>query len=277
LDIVQKNIEIQTDALEIVKQQKDAAKLTQLAVNRFQAQLLNTKNLQYQIQQDIVETENQLNFLTGGFPKNIRRGSAGFNDIKLDSVYAGIPPQLLRNRPDIRQAELQLEAAKLDVKVARANFYPSFAISAGAGFHSFNTAYLISPESMLYNLAGDLMAPLINRNALKATYSSANARQMQEVYNYERTILNAYVDVVNQLSKVQNFSKSYETKSQEVDILMQSIVISNSLFRAARADYLEVLTTQREALESKMDLIEIKMKQMNAKVSIYRALGGGWN
>ncbi len=121
------------------------------------------------------------------------------------------------------------------------------------------------------------MAPLINRNAIKASYNSANVRQTQEVYNYERTILNAYVDVVNQLSKVQNFSKSYEMKSKEVDILTQSIVISNSLFRSARADYLEVLLTQREALESKVELIEIKIKQMNAKVNIYKALGGGWN
>ena len=277
LDIVQQNIKIQTDALEIVKQQKDAAKLTQLAVNRFEAQLLNTKGLQYDILQRRVETENRINFLTGSFPKAIRRSPAGFNDIALDSAHVGIPSQLLNNRPDIRQAELQLAAAKLDVKVARANFYPSFAITAGAGFQSFNAAYLITPESMLYNLAGDLMVPLINRNAIKATYNSATARQAQEVYNYERTVLNAYVDVVNQLSKVENFSRSFDTKSKEVEILTQSVVISNSLFRSARADYLEVLLTQREALESRMELIEIKVRELNARVNIYKALGGGWN
>jgi outer membrane protein, multidrug efflux system len=276
LDIVQKNTAIQTDALEIVKQQKDAAKLTQLAVNRFEAQLLNTKNLQYQIQQDIIETENRINFLTGRFPTNVPRSSTGFSSMVVDSVSVGVPSQLLANRPDIRQAEMQLAAAKLDVKSARANFYPAVGITAGVGFQSFNAAYLISPKSIMYNLAGDLIAPLVNRNAIKATYYSANARQLQEVYNYERTILNAYVDVVNQLSKVQNFSRSYETKSQEVNILMRSIDISTNLFKSARADYLEVLLTQREALESKMDLIEIKTKQLNAKVNIYKALGGGW-
>jgi multidrug efflux system outer membrane protein len=276
LDIIQQNIEIQTDGLKIVRQQKDAAKTTQLAVNRFEAQLLNTTNLQYEIRQKIVETENHIHFLTGGFPKAIPRNSTVFNAIALDSVYAGIPSQLLINRPDIRQAELQLTAAKLDVKVARANFYPSLRITGGLGFQAFKPTYLIKPESMLFNLAGDLMAPLINRNAIKATYRNANAKQVQQVYNYERTILNAYVDVVNQLAKVQNFSKSHETKSREVEILMQSIVISNNLFRSARADYLEVLTTQREALESKMDLIEIKMNLLDAKVNIYKSLGGGW-
>lgn len=276
LDIIEKNIDIQSNGFKIMKQQKDAAKTTQLAVNRFEAQLLNTKNLQYEIRQRIIETENRIHFLTGGFPKAIPRNSISFNSIAMDSVFIGIPSQLLANRPDIRQAELELSAAKLDVKVARAQFYPSLSIEAGVGFQAFNPAYLLKPESMLYNLAGELMAPLINRNAISAAYKNANATQIQNVYNYERTILNAYLEVVNQLSKVQNFSRSYQTKLQEVEILTQSITISNNLFMSARADYLEVLLTQREALESKMELIEIKLKQMNSKVDIYRSLGGGW-
>ena len=121
------------------------------------------------------------------------------------------------------------------------------------------------------------MAPLVNRNAIKATYNSANARQLQAVYNYEQTILQAYIEVANQLSQIVNSSASYTTKAKEVDLLNQSITISNSLFRSARADYMEVLLTQREALESRMELIEIKLSQMNAKVNVYKALGGGWN
>ncbi len=277
LDIIQNNIEIQRNALQIVKQQKEAAKATQLAVNRFEAQLLNTGNLQYEIQQKITETENRLNFLTGRFPQPIQRNSSDFNNLFLDSIYAGIPSQLLANRPDIRQAELALTAAKLDIEVAKANFYPSFRITAGLGFQAYNPAFLIKPESILYNLAGDLVAPLINRNAIKATYRNANAKQVQVIYEYERAILNANIEVVNQLSRMNNFTKSYQTKSKEVEILLQSITISNNLFKSARADYMEVLLTQREALESKMEQIEIKMKQMDAKVTMYKALGGGWN
>jgi outer membrane protein, multidrug efflux system len=276
-DIIEQNIGIQTNGFEIVKQQKSAAKVTQLAVNRFEAQLLNTKNLQYDIRQRIVETENRLRFLTGGSETTIFRNSESFGTLPLDSAYTGIPSQLLSNRPDIRQAELQLKAANIDVKVARANFYPSFRITAGAGFQAFNAAYVLKPESVLYNFAGDLIAPVINRNAITAAYKNAGARQVQEVYNYERTILNAYLEVLNQLAMVENTQKSYRTKFEEVKLLMQSITISNSLFSSARADYLEVLLTQREALDSKMELVEIKMKQMNAHVNIYRALGGGWN
>lgn len=275
--IIQQNIELQTNALKVVKLQKDAAKVTQLAVNRFDAQLLNTINLQFEIQQKIIETENRINFLAGRFPQHIARNSTDFNNSPLDMIQSGIPSQLLVNRPDIRQAELELAAAKIDVQVAKANFYPSFRLTAGLGFRAFNPAYLVKPESILYNLAGDMVAPLINKNAIKATYFNANLQQIQAVYNYERSILNAHIEVVNQLSRIGNFAKSYETKSKEVEILTQSITISNNLFYSARADYMEVLLTQREALESRMQQIEIKMKQLNAKVNIYKALGGGWN
>ncbi|MBL7943096.1 MAG: efflux transporter outer membrane subunit [Flavobacteriales bacterium] len=276
LGIIDQNIQIQSDALNVVKQQKDAAKVSQLAVNRFEAQLLNTRNLQFEVKQRIVETENKINFLTARYPTPIPRGSGSFLDIQTKAISSGVPAQLLVNRPDIREAELNLAASKLDVKVARANFYPSVDITAGLGFEAFNPVYLVQPESMLYNLAGDLMAPLVNRNAIKATYNTANAQQMQAVFTYEQTVLEAYVDVLNQLSKMDNYSKSYETKSQEVDILMESVGIANSLFYSARADYAEVLLTQREALEAKLELVEIKSQLLLARVNIYRSLGGGW-
>jgi outer membrane protein, multidrug efflux system len=213
----------------------------------------------------------------GRFPQKVQRSSSSFNDIIPNAINSGIPSQLLENRPDVKQAELDLVAAKLDIKVAKARFYPSLGISAGIGLQAFDSKYLFkTPQSMLYSLAGDLVAPLINRNAIKATYNTANAKQIQAVYNYEKTILNAYIEVANQLAKIDNMKKAYDLKAQQVDALNMSVDISNDLFRSARADYMEVLLTQRDALESKFDLIDFKMQQMNAMVNIYHALGGGW-
>src|SRR5690606_20829594 len=278
LDIVKKNIEIQSNALRIVKMQKEAAQVTELAVRRFEAEVLNTKSLQYAIQQRVTETENRINFLLGRYPQPIQRTSDNFEHLIPEAVHTGLPAQLLANRPDIKQAELELAAAKLDIKVAKARFYPSLGISAAIGYQAFDPTYLVkTPKSLLYSLAGDITAPLINRNAIKAAYYNANAKQIQAVYNYERTVLNAYVEVANQLAKINNLEKSYDLKSKQVDALSQSIGISNSLFKSARADYMEVLLTQRDALESKFELVETKMQQMNAMVNIYRALGGGWN
>ncbi|GAB2779714.1 outer membrane protein TolC [Hymenobacter luteus] len=133
-----------------------------------------------------------------------------------------------------------------------------------------------TPESMLYSLGSDLIVPLVNRNGINAVYSSADARQIQTAYQYEQTILKAYVEVANQLANLGNLDKSYAEKARAVEALNQSVTISNSLFRSARADYTEVLLTQREALESKFDLTETKLQQLTAVVNVYRALGGGW-
>lgn len=277
LDIVKKNIDIQSNALEIVKLEKISARVTELAVRRFEAEVFHTRSLQFDIQQNIVEAENRINFLVGRFPQPVKRTSQTFIDMPLLNVPAGIPSQLLQNRTDIKQAELQLTAAKLDIKVAKANFYPSLNISAGLGLQAFNPKYLVTaPESILLGLGGGLVAPLVNRNAIKAMYYTATSKQVQAAFNYERTILNAYIEVVNQMSNIGNLAKAYDLKSQQVLALTQSIDISTSLFRSAKADYMEVLLTQRDALTSKFELIETKKQQFNACVNIYQALGGGW-
>jgi NodT family efflux transporter outer membrane factor (OMF) lipoprotein len=277
LEILRSNIAIQQDALGIVRLEKQAAKVTELAVRRFEAEVLKNRSKQFDIQQRITETENRVNFLVGRYPQPVTRNAAAFSALMPDSIAAGLPAQLLTHRPDIRQAELELEAAKLDVKAARASFYPAVRLTAGLGFQAFDAGLLLeTPASLLYGVAGDLVAPLINRNALKATYAGANARQMQAVYAYERTLLNAYVEVVNQLSNLRNLRNSYDLQKQQVDALSYSITISNNLFRSARADYMEVLLTQRDALESRFELVETHKRQLIAMVDVYQALGGGW-
>ncbi len=277
LDILRANIAIQQDALEVVKLEKQAAKVTELAVRRFEAEVLKNQSDLFDIQQRITETENRINFLVGRFPQPVKRNSASFQSLFPDGIAAGIPAQLLAHRPDIRQAELELEAARLDVKAAKANFYPSLRLTAGVGLNAFNGAYLLeTPASLLYNAAGDLVAPLVNRNAIKAAYATANARQLQAVYEYERTLLKAYVEVVNELSNITNLRSSYELRAQQVAALNASITISSNLFRSARADYMEVLLTQRDALESKFELVETQKQRLNAMVNVYQALGGGW-
>ncbi len=277
LETVKQNIELQKKALEIIKVQKEATRVTELAVQKFRAEVLNSQSLEFELLQKIKESENEINLLLGRYPQEIPRDKSNFLALAPSTVRSGLPSQLLANRPDIKQAELDLTAAKLDVKVARAEFYPSFGISAAFGFQAFKPSYLVKfPESVLYSLAGDLAGPLVNRSGIKAEFYNANARQIQAMYNYQRIILNAYLEVSNQLSSIDNLEKSYDLKAQEVKALTSSIDISNDLFKSARADYLEVLMTQRDALSSKLELIETKKKQLNAVTNVYRDLGGGW-
>ncbi|NRS91516.1 NodT family efflux transporter outer membrane factor (OMF) lipoprotein [Chryseobacterium sp. 16F] len=277
LDVIQQYTVLQTKALAVAKIQKQAAATTELAVKKFEAELAKSKAGEFTYKQNIVEKENAINVLLGRYPQAIVRHKENFMTSIPQLVYTGIPSELLSNRPDIKQAELELQAAKLDVQAARKEFYPSLEISTALGLNAFKPGYLLKlPESVAYSLAGDLAGPLINKSAIKANFASADAMQIQALYEYDKTILNSYIEISNLMSKVKNIEQYYQLKSQETEALNQSINIADISFKNSRADYLEVLMTQRDALDSKMELIEAKKQQLTTVVDVYKGLGGGW-
>jgi outer membrane protein TolC len=268
---------LQQDALEIIKIQKDAGVVNELAVKLFEAEVLNSQGLEFETLQNITENENKLNFLLGRFPQPIVRKKANFTIPIPTQIKVGIPSQLLKNRPDIKQAEYDLLATKFDVRAAKAAFYPSFNITGSLGFQAFNTAFLFtSPQSLAYNLLGSLTAPLLNRSAIKNQFKNAKANQIEAMYSYQKTILNSYVEVSNEISNIKNLERIHDFKTKEVEALIQSIEISNELFKSGRATYFEVLMIQSHSLQSKLELVNTKKRQYNATVNIYKALGGGW-
>jgi NodT family efflux transporter outer membrane factor (OMF) lipoprotein len=269
-------IQLQERSLQVATAQKAAARGTELAVQRFQAEVRKNQSQKLIVNQEIIEVENRINFLLGRFPQPVERMSANFFDLNLHALSVGLPSQLLLNRPDIRQAERQLEAAGLDIKVARARFFPALAINGGVGYAAFNPRYLlINPEALIGNIAGELIAPLVNKKAIQADYLSANARQLEAVYNYQRTVINAFTEVINRVAKVENYRKSIEIKKEQLKSLEASVTAANSLFQNARVDFMDVLYAQRDLIEARMVLIDTKREQLSAVVNAYQALGGG--
>ncbi|MGC4007450.1 MAG: TolC family protein [Pirellulales bacterium] len=164
----------------------------------------------------------------------------------------------------------------MDIRVARADFYPKLILTAGVGYEAYNTKYLfITPESLIYNAAGGLVAPLINKSAIQAEYKNANARQLQALYEYQRVILNAFTEVINQVTKVENYTQSIEIKKQQLNSLESAVSVSGILFQNARVEYLDVLISQRDRNKARMVLIDTKREQLSAIVNAYQALGGG--
>jgi len=276
LNIINESIVLQNKQLEVVKTQKEASVVTELAVKQFEALVYNAENLKFNLLQNITETENKINLLLGRYPQKIEV-TEGFTQALPAALAIGIPSQLLKNRPDIQQAELALTASKLDVKVAEAEFYPTVNLGASIGLNAFKAKYLFrSPESIMYSLLTDVAGPLINKSAIQAEFATANALQIEAAYQYQKTILNGFVEVANQVANVQNLQSSYQIKSKEAAALASSVDVSAELFKYAKANYLEVLTAQRDALSSKLELVEIKKQQYNAITNLYKSLGGGW-
>ncbi|MCB0455219.1 MAG: efflux transporter outer membrane subunit [Aequorivita sp.] len=277
LEIIRKTIQQQQEALDVVKLQKDAGRANELAVQQFKAQLLNSQALEKETLQQITETENFINFLLGRYPQQVERQKENlFNEIP-NQIAFGIPSQLLQNRPDIREAELMVQASKYDLKSAKAAFFPNINLSAALGFQSFNPRFLFtSPASIGHSVSGGLIAPLINMSALKAQFNNAKSSQLTALYNYQKTILNGYVEVVNELSNIENLQQINSLKKQQNDVLIQSIETSNDLYKSGRATYLEVLLAQQNSLETQLELINTTKRQRISIINIYKALGGGW-
>jgi multidrug efflux system outer membrane protein len=276
LAIIKKNITLQENALDIVKIQKLGGRATELAVQQFEAQLLRTKGLQYTTVQQITETENQLNFLTGSFKGRVSRDTS-IMKIKLPTVIgAGIPSQLLLNRPDIRAAELELTAMNADIKVARASFFPTLTLTPYVGYNSFNAGLLFNPLSFTYGLIGGFTAPIFNRKAIKAEYERTIAEEKIAVYNYQKTILSGFQEVNNNLSGIDNYNHAFDLKQQELQALNNALSVANDLYVVGRANYLEIITAQRSVLDAELELANIKRSIFLSSVNLYQAVGGGW-
>jgi outer membrane protein TolC len=127
----------------------------------------------------------------------------------------------------------------------------------------------------VFGVAGDLVAPLINKKAIQAEYISANAKQLESVYNYQRVVLNAFTEVVNRVSMVENYRRSLEIKRQQLEALETAVDVVSRLFQNARGEYQEVLLAQRDLLDARTVFIETKRQQLLAVVNAYQALGGG--
>lgn len=277
LETLDRIIELQEQSLKLAQARKEAGRATELPVQRFQAEVRKNQSEKLIVRQEIVEAENRINFLVNRFPQPVVRMSTGFFNLNNHPLCLGVPAQLLQYRPDIRQAERELEAAGLDVLVARAHFFPRVDITAGVGYQAFSPRYLFwTPDALIYNAAGNLVVPLINKRAIQAEYRSANARQLESIYNYQRVILNAFTEVINRVSRVENFSRSIEIKRQQLESLEAAVESASKLFQAARVEYVEVLLAQRDLMDTRTVLIETKREQLAAIVNLYQALGGGW-
>ena len=280
LDLIATNLqqynELQSNALKTVKLLKQAGKSNELAVKRFEAEYDRNQNELVQVRQEVIDLENELRFLIGNPNREIGRPH-GFQAIPSLIPANSVETRLLLNRPDIKKAEQELEAAKLDVKSARAAFFPTIEIGASYGREAFKRELLShNPESLFYKLAADLFAPILNLSEIKANLKIANTKQEKAILEYEQVSLKAYLEVSTQLWRLENLQEQLRLQEDQARSLEEANRISNILFYSARADYLEVLLTQRESLEAQNQWIESQKELIDSNIGLYKSLGGGW-
>ena len=277
LAILLRNTRFQQEGLRLIRVQKQAGRITELAVQQFAAQALRTESLAYETRQRIVETETQLNQLLGRYPQAIRRGPVQPNQVGLPSrLSAGLPATALLRRPDVRQAELELRATTADVDAARAAFLPSLTLTPYVGLNAFRANVLLDPASVVYGAVAGLAGPVLNRAQYRADFREAVAGNYQGYYRYQQALQTGFREVVVGLQGLENFRAVADLRAREVAQLTSAVATSNDLFVAGYATYLEVITAQRGVLEAELSLTEARQAQLLQSVNLYRALGGGW-
>ncbi|MGQ8337020.1 TolC family protein [Sunxiuqinia sp. A32] len=270
-ETVQNNIEL----VETMKVLKESGRVTGAAIVQSEAARYAAEVTIPDLEQRIRQTENTICLLLGRVPGTIERGLLDQQKVA-DMLNTGVPSQLLENRPDVMQAEYAVISAYEITNSAKAYFYPALTITAQTGFASTDLADLLDPTSFASNVLGGLTAPLFNKRANVTRLKVAKAQQEESLINLRNTLLTAGQEVNNALGSFESSQKKMDLRLLQVESLEKSVEYTKELLTYGSATYTEVLNAQQYLLSAQLSNVNDHLQQLNAVVSLYRALGGGW-
>ncbi len=275
LQITQQTVINWDTTVTTMKALKEAATVTEAAVVQSEAQRYAAEVTIPDLKQSIRETENALSILIGSAPGSIERGKL-INQQTLSSLNAGVPAQLLANRPDVMQAELNFRTQFELTNVARASFYPTLSITGSAGFSSDVLSTLLDPGSWLASIGGSLTQPIFNGRANRTRLEVALAQQEEARLNFKNALLVAGQEVSNALSSYEMAKQKITIRAKQTDALQKSADYSQELLENGFANYTEVITARQSLLQAQLSSVNDHLQQLTAIVNLYRSLGGGW-
>ncbi|MTK54308.1 TolC family protein [Paludibacter sp.] len=278
-EITKRNIDSYTKYLETVKSLKKSAQVTEVAVLQAKAQLATAKAYLPQIEASIASYENYLCMLLGKAPASIDRPSRiDLTAFHSELLIAGLPVQLLSNRPDVQVAELALRAAHEQFNVARSAMYPQFILSGAVGPDAKGiTNWFNLPGSLFWNAVAGLTQPVLNGRSLKTQKEIARLQEESALLNFKQSLLTAGNEVSNALASIRYSTQQAGFQKEQVDALKKAYEYSQELLVNGYATYLEVLSAQNNVLSSELALYNTYNTIVQQKITLYRALGGGWH
>lgn len=274
LDVSIRTLETWRKTIKTMEALKKAGKTNDAAILQAKANVLSLESSQLALRKSITETENSLYALVGvtDYPE-IKRGNLA-DAVFPDTIAAGVPLQLLSNRPDVRQAERNLAQSFYATNVARAAFYPSLSLSGTIGWTN-NGGVVVNPGQWLLNAIGSLTQPLFNRGANIANLRIAEAQQEEAKLLFRQSLLDAGKEVNDALSAWQTANGQVEIADSQVETLKEAVRKTELLLRHTPTTYLEVLTAQQSLLDAEQTALQSRFYRIQSIISLYHALGGG--
>ena len=275
LEITRQTVQYNKDLVETMKVLKESGRVTGAAIVQSEAARYAAEVTIPDLEQQIRETENAMCVLLGRTPGDIQRNP--LPETQDSSVLkTGVPSQLLDNRPDVMQAEYDVMNAFEMTNNARAYFYPALTLSASSGFVSGSLNNLLDPASFAASVVGGLAAPIFNKKANVTRLTVAKARQEESLHNLRYMLLNAGREVSDALSMYDAAVRKSTLRVQQIDALQKSVEYTQELLNYGSANYIEVLNAEQSLLRAQLNNVNDQLQQLNAVVTLYRSLGGGW-
>ncbi len=277
LAIARRNVSLGDSIVQIIKLQKAAGEVSELAVQQATAQQQTAAILVPQIEQQIAIQENAIRILSGDQPGPVTRTAQLSNYKVWESLPAGIPAAMVSRRPDVRTTEMALVAANARVGIAEASMYPAISITANGGINAYQfSKWFNIPASLFATGVAGLTQPIFARKALKTQFEVAKIQRDQAAITFRQSATAALGEVSNALVQLDKLKTQYQLTTDKVNTLRGAIGNAELLFKSGLANYLEVITAQGSLLQAELNQVTVERDQLNAMVELYRSLGGGW-
>lgn len=275
LHITEQSVKNWMTTVEMMKTLKEAAVVTEAAVVQSEASRYAVEVTIPDLKQSIFQTENAMSILLARVPGPIKRGTF-FQQKPMSLLSIGVPAQLLSNRPDVQEAEMNFRYNFELTNVARTYFYPSLIISASGGYSGLSIFNLFNPASLIANVAAGLTQPVFNQGINKARLKVAKAGQQAALLAFQNILLTAGQEVSNDIAAYQSTLEKTNLRDNQIGNLQKAVEYTQLLVRNSSANYTEVLTAQQSLLSAQLNQVNDRLQQLQATVNLYRDLGGGW-
>jgi NodT family efflux transporter outer membrane factor (OMF) lipoprotein len=278
LAVARDNLRLQEQTLALTRDQFRAGLASELDTSRAEAQAANTRSAIPLIEEDIQRSIHRLGILTGKAPADLEAELSEPAPIPpaAPGIPVGLPSDLLRQRPDIRQAERELAASTARVGVATADLFPRFFLTGAAGQQSINASDFFDAGSRFWSLGPSVSWPLFTAGRIRQNIKVQNARQEQAAIRYEQTVLISLEEVENALVAFGKEQEHYQALVQSESANRRAVDLADQRYRSGLVDFLNVLETQRSLLAAQDDLTRSERTMGQNLVRLYKALGGGW-
>lgn len=276
LEVARENVDNAERVLVLVEAQRGAGEASPLDLARQRSAVAGRKAVLPDLMQQEREARSALAILLGQAPQSFEIGDVGLDTIHLPDVAPGLPSELLSRRPDIRRAEAQLAAANANLDAARAALFPSIRLTGTMGAQSGALLALFNPQNLIGNVGASLVAPIFDGGRLKTERDLASAQKQELVQAYRSTVLVALSEVDTVLGQIRSLDEQRQLKTSEMEQMRVAYNLSEIRYRVGAEDLMTVLDTQRALSDVLNALGVLKLKRLQATVSLYKALGGGW-